>query len=162
MNYYATAEEFAAYYPNEPAETYERFAWYAQKYIDNATSGVDGVKKLQIAFPTDEDDEEAVKRCFCAVVIALREIDDARTAQANASGYVQTTNGMQSASIRSLSAGGESITFGADVESAISKAARSNGETKSYIVGVIESYLRGTHDDNGVNLLFGGRYPCEV
>lgn len=162
MSYYATAEEFAALYPNESADTYDQFAWYAQKYIDNATSGVDGVKKLQVAFPTDENDAETVQRCFCAVIVALREIDDAKNAQANASGYIQTANGVQSASVRSLSAGGESITFGTDTESAISKAARSNGETKAYVYGVIESYLRGTHDDNGVNLLYGGRYPCEV
>lgn len=162
MDYYVTAEEFAELYPDEPAETYAHYAWQAQKSVDNATSGVDGVKKLQVAFPTDENDAEAVRRCFCAVIIALQEIDNARKAQASASGYVTTANGIQPASVRSLSAGGESITFGNDAESAVSKAARSNSATKSYISGVIESYLRGAYDDNGVNLLYGGRYPCEV
>ena len=161
MEMYATAEKFAALYPSAPSDAYTRFAWDAQRYIDNATMTVDGVKKLQYAFPTDEDDAEAVQRCMCAVINALSEVDAARTAVNAAGGYIATDSGYRSANVKSVSAGGESITYGSDsaTESDIARAARSNGELKSYVLSIIEGFLRGTKDDNGVNLLYGGRYP---
>lgn len=160
MEMYATAEKFAQLYPSAPNETYERYAWDAQKALDNATTTVDGVKKLRVAFPTDEDDAEAVQRAFCAVVNALREIDDAKTAATAASGYVQTEGGYVSGAIRSISAGGESISYGADAsaETDITRAAKSTGATKNYLRELIEGYLRGAKDDNGINLLYGGSY----
>ena len=36
MIYYASAEDFAGLYPNASADAYTRFAWEAQKRIDNA------------------------------------------------------------------------------------------------------------------------------
>lgn len=161
MEMYVTAERFAQLYPSAPSDAYTRFAWDAQRYIDNATMTVDGVKKLQYAFPTDEDDAEAVQRCMCAVINALAEVDAARTAVNAAGGYVETESGYRSANVKSISAGGESITYGSDSssESDVAKAARSNGELKTYVLSIIENYLRGTRDDNGVNLLYGGRYP---
>ena len=47
---------------------FNRFLWDAEREIDKATSGVDGVRKLQIAFPTSDYDAEAVKRCICALI----------------------------------------------------------------------------------------------
>lgn len=44
-----------------PEADFNRLVWDSCKKIDNATTGVDNVKKLKIAFPTDEDDAEAVK-----------------------------------------------------------------------------------------------------
>lgn len=160
MEMYATAEKFAQLYPSAPSGTYERFAWDAQKALDNITTTVDGVKKLRIAFPTDEDDAEAVQRAFCAVVDALRQIADAQAAATAASGYVQTEGGYVSGGIRSISAGGESITYGVDAsaETDITRAAKSAAATKSYIRELIEGYLRGARDDNGINLLYSGAY----
>lgn len=161
MEMYVTAERFAELYPSAPSDAYTRFAWDAQRYIDNATMTVDGTKKLQYAFPTDEDDAEAVQRCMCAVINALSEVDAARTTVNAAGGYVQMDGGYRSANVKSISAGGESITYGSDAstESDVIRAARSNGELKAYVLSIIESYLRGVTDDNGVNLLYGGRYP---
>lgn len=161
MTYYVSAEKFAELFPNAASDAYDRFVWDAQKYVDNATMTVDGTKKLQIAFPTDEDDAEAVQRCVSAVINALSEVDAARQAANAASGYVSTENGYRSANIRSVSAGGESITYAADdaIETDVAKAAKSNGELKAYVMTIVESYLRGVQDDNGVNLLFGGCYP---
>ena len=44
---------------------FTRLLWDAEREIDKATSGVDGVRKLQVAFPTSDYDAEAVKRCVC-------------------------------------------------------------------------------------------------
>ena len=81
----------------------------------------------------------------------------------SASGYTQTAAGVISNSVRSVSAGGESITYGADsnADSELTKAAKSNGELKAYMFGIARHYLSGVSDDNGVNLLFGGCYPKE-
>ena len=40
---------------------FNHLLWDAEREINKATSGVDGVKKLKIAFPTDEYDAETVK-----------------------------------------------------------------------------------------------------
>lgn len=161
MEYYATAEKFASLYPNARADAYTRFAWNAQKYLDNATTTVDGVKKLQIAFPTDEDDAESVQRCMCAVINALDEVDAVRANATAASTYVNVGSGYASAGIRSVSAGGESITYGTDAgaETDAVRAAKSDTALAQYVTSIIESYLRGTTDKNGCNLLYGGRYP---
>lgn len=161
IQYYASAEDFAELYPNASADAYERFAWDAQKAIDNATLTVDGVKKLRIAYPEREDDAEAVRRCMCALINTLSLIDAAEAAANAASGYVETSDGYHSANVRSISAGGESITFAADAaaESEVTRAAKSEGAKRKYITGVIERYLRGACDANGVNLLYGGAYP---
>ena len=151
---YATAEQFAEWYPNAPADAYDRHGWNAQKYMDNATNTVDGVKKLQIAFPTDEDDAEAVARCFCAIVNALAEVEQAKAAV----GFTETENGIRPNAIRSVSAGSESISYDAGA-SDLMKAAGSTSALKAYIGEIVEEYLRGIADDNGVNLLYGGRYP---
>ena len=137
MTYYASAEDFAGLYPNASADAYTRFAWEAQKRIDNATLTVDGVKKLQVAFPDNEDDAEAVRRCMCAVINALSQIDAAEAAANAASGYVATGDGFHSANVRSISAGGESITFGADTaaEGEVARAAKSEGAKKEIHFG---------------------------
>lgn len=151
---YATESEFTTWYPNADQGTYDKYSFMAQKTIDNATSGIDGVKKLRVAFPTDEEDAETVKRCFCAIIMALDSIDKASAAN----GYVVTANGLQPRLIKSLSAGGESVTYADDV-SDLAKAAATKAGKQSYIRGIIEEYLRATTDANGVNLLFGGSYP---
>lgn len=161
MTYYASAEDFSELYPNASADAYQRFAWEAQRKLDNATLTVDGVKKLQVAFPESEDDAETVRRCMCAVINSLAQIDAAEAAANAASGYVETEGGYHSANVRSISAGGESITFGTDAaaEGEIARAAKSESAKKKYITGVIEEYFRGVTDANGVNLLYGGAYP---
>lgn len=150
---YATENEFKALYPNDPNGTYDKYSFMAQKSVDNATSTIDGVKKLRVAFPSNEEDAETVKRCFCAVIHAYYSL-----ASIEAAGYAETANGLQPRVIRSISAGGESVSY-ATTDSEIVAAASSNAGKRNYISGIIDGYLRGTTDDNGVNLLFGGVYP---
>ena len=47
---------------------FTRLLWDAEREIDKATSGVDGVKKLRVAFPTSDYDTETVKRCVVELV----------------------------------------------------------------------------------------------
>lgn len=167
MEMYATKAEYESLYPNAPSDSYDRFSWSAQKYIDNATTTVDGVKKLQKAFPSNEDDAEAVKRCECAIINALSEIDAMRAAMNAANAYTDTGNGFISSTVKSLSAGGESVTYGMSAETTtdLVNAARSVAMQSQYVNGIISDYLRGVSDANGVSLLFGGRYPgviCRV
>ena len=51
-----------------PEPDFNRLGWDSCKKIDNATTGVDNVKELKIAFPTDEDDAEAVISCVCELL----------------------------------------------------------------------------------------------
>lgn len=161
MEMYVTAEEFAEMYPSADAGTYDKYAWDAQRYLDSATMCVDGTKKLKYAFPEDEDDAEAVKRCMGAMIMALDEVGKAHDAMAQAGGYKTTTAGVISNSVRSVSAGGESITYGVDAnaKTEAQAAAQSNSALKAYMFGIVRHYLSGVSDDNGVRLLYGGRYP---
>lgn len=49
-------------------QQFNRLTWSACKRVDNLTTGVDGVRKLKTAFPTDTEDVETVKRCVAEVV----------------------------------------------------------------------------------------------
>ena len=53
---------------------FNRFSYDASRYMDYCTTGVDGVKKLKIAHPTDADDAEAVIRCACALIHDMSEM----------------------------------------------------------------------------------------
>ena len=141
---------------------FKRLLWDAEREIDKATSGVDGVKKLKVAFPSDEEDAEAVKRCICSLVEFLDQID---TAERNASSLAQYTErddgSLQGKVVSSVSAGNESISYavGKSSESAISTAVKSVKDKDMVVYQFISSKLSGVSDANGVNLLFAGRYP---
>ena len=44
-----------------PETDFNRLLWDAEREIDKATSGVDNVRKLKVAFPTNEEDAEKRK-----------------------------------------------------------------------------------------------------
>ena len=132
---------------------FNRLSWDAEREIDKATSGVDGVKKLKIAFPTDNYNAECVKRCVCDLIVYLSQLEKARNTMVNDGGIVS-----------SKSAGNESISYavGKSQETAISTAIKSVKDKEMVIYQLITSKLSGVSDANGVNLLFGGRYPYRV
>lgn len=141
---------------------FERLLWDAEREIDKATSGVDGVRKLKVAFPTDLYDAEAVKRCVAELVNFLYKLEIAEES-ANAIGqYTERADGsMQGKVVTSVSAGNESITYavGKTADTAISNAIKDLQSKDMTVQRFIESKLRSVSDANGVNLLFGGRYP---
>ena len=148
-----------------PETDFNRLLWDAEREIDKATSGVDGVKKLKVAFPIDEEDAESVKRCICSLVEFLNQIETAERNAGSLGQYTEREDGsLQGKVVSSVSAGNESISYavGKSSETAISTAIKSVKDKERVIYQFIISKLSGVSDANGVNLLFAGRYPYYV
>jgi hypothetical protein len=144
---------------------FNRLSWDAEREIDKATSGVDNVRKLKVAFPTNEEDAVHVKRTVCALVEFLKQIEDAEKNASSVGQYVERADGsLQGKVVSSVSAGNESISYavGKAADTAISNAIKDLQSRDMAIQQFIESRLRNVSDANGVNLLFGGRYPYRV
>ena len=144
---------------------FTRLLWDAEREIDKTTSGVDGVRKLQVAFPTSDYDAEAVKRCVCSLVEFLKQIEDAERNANSVGQYTERTDGsLQGKVVSSVSAGNESISYavGKSADTAISNAIKDFHSKDMTVYQFITSRLSGVSDANGVNLLFGGRYPYRV
>lgn len=144
---------------------FSRFSWEASRLIDVMTTGIDGVRKLKVAFPVDEDDAETVRRCVSKLVQVLQTIYKAETAAAQSLGYVQSENGLQGKIIASMSAGGESISYstsGSDMQTVIGQAIADKNARDELLQNTVHDYLSGVADANGVNLLYMGRYPLRL
>lgn len=167
---YATLAEYAKLYGDETLDEagFSRLVWEAEQLMDTATTGVDGVRKLRRAFPADEHDAEAVRRCACALVDVLRQIGEAAESIRKAQALVDNADGtVQSRLVASRSSGSESISY------ATGSAARAGGTAIDAAVSdqtararlledTVRRYLSGVPDANGVNLLFLGRYPVKL
>lgn len=144
-----------------PETDFNRLLWDAEREIDKATSGVDNVRKLKVAFPTNEEDAEAVKRCICALVEFLKQIEDAERNANSVSQYTEMSDGsLQGKVVSSVSAGNESISYavGKSYDTAISNAIKDLQSKDMVIYSFITSRLSGVADANGVNLLYMGPY----
>ena len=144
---------------------FNRIGWDAEREVDKATSGIDNVKKLQVAFPLKENDAEAVKRCVCALVDFLKQIETAESDANSVSGLVERADGsMQGKVVASVSAGNESISYavGKSSNTAISTAIQSVKDRDLVVYEFIASRLRGIADANGINLLYNGPYPYGI
>ena len=162
---YATYEDYNALYPGTVVETdYERLAWEADRMMDRYTTGADNVRKLRVAFPTDEYAVETVQRCEFALVNLMYRIEQAEADAAAASRYITDADGsVHGAVVSSVSSGSESKSFatGSNAASAtaINEAVGSISARNRLFGEVVRNYLSGTEDANGVNLLFMGVYP---
>lgn len=137
------------YGANEVVEkAFNRYAFDAEKVVNDLTTGVDGICKLQVACPTKSYDLECVKRAILAVIDKMAQIDSMNAKLA--SGGV----------VKSRSAGNESISYETGGE--IASVAASYSEQTRLFNRVVEHYLSGVHDMNGVNLLYRGMYPYTV
>lgn len=139
---------------------FDRLSIEACRKLDYYTTGLDGVKKLRAAFPTDEDDARMVKYCACKLVHILGQIEAAESMVAQASGYEETENGIRGKVITSISAGNESITYatgGGKTATMIDKALADKSVQDKLITDTIRECLSGVRDANGINLLFMGR-----
>ena len=156
--YYKTLYGDKALAENE----FNRLSWDAEREIDKATCGIDGVKKLKIAFPIDEENAEAVKRCISELVNFLYKLEEAENNANSLGQYTERDDGsLQGKVVSSVSAGNESISYavGKSSETAISTAIKSVKDKEMVVYQFITSKLSGVSDANGVNLLFAGRYP---
>lgn len=144
---------------------FKRLLWDAEREIDKTTSGVDGVRKLQVAFPTSDYDAEAVKRCAVELVNFLYKLEEAENNANSVGQYTERADGsLQGKVVSSVSAGNESISYavGKSADTAIGNAIKSLQDKDVTIYAFVASKLHGVSDANGVNLLFGGEYPYRV
>lgn len=148
--------------PSFTETDFNRLCWDACRKLDMETTGIDGVKKLKTAFPVDEDDAEAVKRCACKLVNLMHQIEEAERSVSSGRGYVETENGLQRKIVSRVESGSESISY---MESQggtmlIDKAVSDKSVQDKLLRDTIREYLSGVRDANGVNLLYMGVYPC--
>lgn len=138
---------YAALYPDGPDESaFERLRWEARRIMDRATTGLDGVRKLAVAPPVREDDAQAVERCEAALVRTLWQMEQA-------GGCVSRDDGTVTGRVvTAVTAGSESVSFAVPT-------AGSRADREERCREVVERYLTGAADANGVNLLYMGRYP---
>ena len=163
---YIDYEYYKSLYGEEKMQEAEfnRVLWDAEREIDKATSGIDGVKKLKIAFPLG-DDGEIVKRCIVELVNFLSKLEEA---EKNANSLYQMTErhdgALQGKVISSVSAGNESISYavGKSADTAISNAIKDLHSKDMAVYQFIASKLSGVSDLNNVNLLYAGRYPLRL
>lgn len=158
---YITHTEYTVIYDPIEEKVFNRLAFDACRYLDELTTGADGVKKLKVAFPTEEDDSTAVKHCAAEIINLLAQIREAELSASAGRGYTQTDNGMQGKVISSISAGNESISFsGAPSVKTVIDAAVAEPAVKDQLIhDTVRRYLSGVADANGVNVLYMGRYP---
>lgn len=126
--------------------SFNRIVWNAEKLVKNATTGFDGICKLDVAFPTLADDVESVKRCICEIVNTMYKLERAEH------------NASEGKVVASMSAGNESISYAIGTGLIGSVLSDKQAQTK-LLNDTVDSYLRGTKDNNGVNLLYRGAYP---
>lgn len=157
---YISFDEYTALYDPIEERDFKRLLFQACQAVDRFTTGVDGVKKLRVAFPTDEDDATAVKHCVANVTNILYQIQEAEKSAFLARGYAETANGLQGKVVSSVSAGNESVSFASGGGStSVDKAITNIAERNRLIQSIVREYLSGVADSNGVNLLYMGVYP---
>lgn len=148
-----------------PETDFQRFSWEACRKLDLSTTGIDGVRKLKAAFPTDEDNAEVVRRCVCKMIDIMYQIQEAAKMASQSKGYVETVNGLRGKVISSVSAGNESISYSVNnsgTSTVIEKALADKTVQEQLYKDIIIECLSGISDANGVNLLYMGRYPYRL
>lgn len=164
---YIDYEYYKVIYGDIPEADFNRLSWEAFRKMDVATTGLGNVKKLKVAFPTDEEDAEAVRRCAGALVSELYKLQQAEESARSAQGYIQHEDGsLQGKVVSSVSAGNESISYSVNGSSgsktAIDQILSDKAAQEQYFNNIIIEYLSGIADSNGVNLLYMGQYPYRL
>lgn len=162
MASYVDYEFYKALYGEDaiPESDFNRLSWEACKRVDNITFG-----KLKFAFPIDEGDAEAVKRCVCKLVEIASAIEAANKRITAGQGYVvdEATGSVRGKAVASVSSGSESISYTAKAESGstlIDAVLSDKAAQDKLYSNTVKEYLSGVPDANGVNLLYAGiPYP---
>lgn len=152
---YADIAYYKSLYGEITEAEYNRFASHAARLLDKYTTGIDGVRKLRVAFPADLDDAEWVKRCECALTDLLQRVSAAENA---ASAHIGADGLIVAGAVSSVSSGSESISYSSG-GSAINSATGDISARERLYAATIREYLSGVKDANGVNLLYMGVYP---
>ena len=157
---YVDIEAYKNLYGEIDEKDFNRLLWEASRILDSETTGVDGYRKLRYAFPTDEEDSEAVKRCLCVIINTMHRVELAESAAQNL--FVEREDGtVVGKVVASVSSGSESISYSTNTSAGtvLDKIVSGALEAVNVYRGTIRSYLSGVADANGVNLLYGGVYP---
>uniref|UniRef100_A0AAU8B1B2 Head tail connector protein n=1 Tax=Dulem virus 35 TaxID=3145753 RepID=A0AAU8B1B2_9CAUD len=148
-----------------PEADFNRLSWEACRMLDKATTGIDNVRKLKVAFPTDEDDAETVRRCACKLIDIANEIAAAEERIRSSQGLIQREDGtVINKLVASVSAGTESVSYAtgsgnSSGSTLIDSVLADKGAQEQLYRDTIREYLSGVTDANGVNLMYMGRYP---
>lgn len=142
-----------------PETDFKRLSWEACDWIDNLT-----LNKLQFAFPTNEDDVEAVRRCVCKLIEISGQIEAANKRVTEGQGYITDESGaLRGKVVSSVSSGSESISYTAKAESGstlIDAVLSDKAAQERLYRDTVREYLSLVPDSNGVNLLYAGiPYP---
>lgn len=159
---YVTYDYYKSIYGEEsmPETDFNRLSWEACRRVDTLT-----LNKLKFAFPTNEDDVEAVRRCVCKLIEIAGQIESANKRVSEGQGYIKDESGaLRGKVVSSVSSGSESISYTAKAEggSTLIDAVLSDkaAQNKLYRDTVWE-YLSLIRDSNGVDLLNRAiPYPC--
>ena len=159
---YISKADYESLYDSMEEKLFNRLASDACRCIDRLTAGADGVKKLKVAFPSDKDSADAVKRCTAEIVHFLYQIQEAEKSASMGRGYEQTEGGLRGRVIANVSAGNESISYSTTQhqQTAADLAAMDAAQKEKTIREIVKEYLTGVADANGVNLLYMGMYPA--
>lgn len=151
-----------------PEADFNRLALDACRKLDIATTGIDNVKKLKVAFPVDEYDAETIRRCVCELINISYKLEQSEENARSVHGYITREDGtVTNKQVSSVSAGNESISYVTSGNSSsgatlIDKALSDKDIQERIYRDTIMDYLSGVSDANGVNLLFMGPYPFRL
>lgn len=159
---YVTYEYYKIIYGEDsmPETDFNRLSWEACRKVDTLT-----LNKLKFAFPTNEDDIEAVRRCICKLIEIAGQIEAANKRVSEGQGYTvdQATGLMVGKVVTSKTSGSESLSFSAKAEggSTLIDAVLSDKAAQERLYrDTVREYLSLVPDANGVNLLYAGiPYP---
>jgi len=157
---YVTYEYYKSIYGEDsmPETDFNRLSWEACRRVDKLT-----LNKLKFAFPTNEDDIEAVRRCVCKLIEISGQIEAANKRVSEGQGYITDESGaLRGKVVSSVSSGSESISYTAKAEQSteIDEAARDPEKREKLYRDTVREYLSLVPDSNGVNLLYAGiPYP---
>lgn len=161
MNLYVEYSYYKTFYGSRAIDEgeFNFHAKKAQRELDRATTG-----KLKFALPIAGDALESVNDCLCEMTHMLYLIDQASRDVLENSGVVvdEGTGDLRGKVIKSKSSGTESITYTTETTSNVStyqRAAVDENAKKQLIRNLVDEYLTGITDSNGINLLYLGPYP---
>lgn len=158
---YVTYDYYKSIYGEDsmPETDFNRLSWEACRRVDTLT-----LNKLKFAFPTNEDDIEAVRRCVCKLIEIAGQIEAANKRVSEWQGYITDESGaLRGKVVSSVSSGSESISYTAKAESGstlIDAVLSDKAAQERLYRDTVREYLSLVPDSNGVNLLYAGiPYP---
>ena len=158
---YVTYDYYKSIYGEDsiPETDFNRLSWEACRKADTLT-----LNKLKFAFPTKEDDIEAVRRCVCKLIEIAGQIEAANKRVTEGQGYITDESGaLRGKVVSSVSSGSESISYTAKAEggSTLIDAVLSDKAAQERLYrDTVRECLSLVPDSNGINLLYAGiPYP---